>query len=198
MFYHLAPDEFSDVCIGTDPALPGEIDFISGQWIDLRADPLEFESSYRADQPPKHFDYCTIPVMSQALLAVLARLGVDVLQTFPAVIVNRRRKLRWDGYLAANILGIVACADVARSEHTPIGTWPNGLLMGDFTNLIIDPARAGRHELFRLAESPHMIIAAERIVDGLLDEFGDEETIGMTITALDGSAGDEDDDGEED
>ncbi len=194
MFYKIEADQMTDTGIDKDPDLPVEVSFLTGHAIAVEG-VLEFETSFDKDEPPRHFAYTTIPVMSKKLVQTLVAAGVDVLQTFPAVLTNGPR-LRWEGYFAVKVLGIVACADLAASTYDAIARRPDGLILGSFTDLRIDPEKAGRHEFFRLGESPGTLIASERIVDALLDEFGDQETIGMTITPLDGSYGsdlDEDD-----
>jgi len=102
----------------------------------------------------------SIPVFRDDLVAILIEAGVDNLQAFPAVLVDPSGK-EIDGYKAVNIVGLVKCADLSKSQYDDItGT---GLMAMGFRKLVIDEAAAAGHAFFRLAEAVASIIVHDQL-----------------------------------
>lgn len=104
------------------------------------------------------------PIFSKRLLETIQNAGVDNLEIFPAVICNEDSGEKIvDQYLAVNIIGLVACADMDASESRP--------LAGShfFINLKVDPAKIQDQLLFRLAEQPSDIIIHGSIANAIKD-----------------------------
>lgn len=113
---------------------------------------------------PNHLTGISIPLMSHELVSVLQKNGVDNLQQFPAILRNEETGDEWGNYYAVNIVGLISCADMEKSDYTQIGARPNSdIPLAHFHNLVIDEERAHGHYLFRLAEEPHVIVASEEI-----------------------------------
>lgn len=75
------------------------------------------------------------------------------------------------GYKAVNVLGLVAAADLGRSQATV----HDGVALADvdFDHLALDDSRTHGLRMFRLAESTNAIVVHESVRDALLDRgFG--------------------------
>lgn len=108
----------------------------------------------------------TILLMRDDLLRALDSAGVDNLQSFPAVIVDDTKGEKHTNYSAVNIVGTIACADMAESERMDDED-DEDLVNVDFDSLVIDEAKAGDALLFRLAESVSAIIVHQRVRDAV-------------------------------
>lgn len=102
----------------------------------------------------------SIPLFRQDLVDALVAAGVDNLQAFPAVL-TRPDGQKVTSYRAVNILGLVKCADLGKSQYDDIGG--TGLVAVAFRKLVIDAAAARNLLFFRLAESVASIIVHERV-----------------------------------
>jgi hypothetical protein len=120
--------------------------------------------------------------MSAELRGFLAGCGVDNIQYFPAQLISRSDGTVWDNYFAVNIIGVVAAADLKASEYTTVIDRPgsSGLPLVAFEDLKIDPNRAQGLNLFRLAESPSVIIISEALVQRLRSAKTDRDW-GLTL-----------------
>lgn len=120
--------------------------------------PLEIEVDDGAMVPM--FDSGVL-LFSDAMLKVLQSVGVDNLDVYPAVLVNKGSGARHENYKAINILGLVAAADLSRSKcvsHTS-----TGLIDTDFDSLVIDESKAHGFLMFRLAEAVNGIVIHDRV-----------------------------------
>lgn len=138
----------------------------------------QFDPSFEGEveQPPleeRLVDYYSnVCVMSPRLVSVLHAAGVDNLQVFPTLIRKTESGERIDrGFLFVNIVGTSACADIARSDASPLGA------SHYFHELVIDESRAGDLLLFRLAESSFEVIVHERVAAAI--EGGDFRGVGL-------------------
>jgi hypothetical protein len=104
-----------------------------------------------------------IPLMSRRLVTVLQSAGVDNLQTYE----TRLESIEGDKppppnhYLAVNIVGRVAAADLTKSEMNPES--PDRIISTDFNSLSIDEAKARNLLMFRLAENISAVLVHERV-----------------------------------
>lgn len=102
-----------------------------------------------------------IPVVRQDVVDAMARAGVDNIQYFDAVLKNPATGAEYTNYKAYNIVGLVACADMAASQLMGISDSTMGDV--DFAALVIDEAKAGDALLFRLAENVSAIVVHEKV-----------------------------------
>ncbi len=93
-------------------------------------------------------------VCSTRLRSVLTDSGVDNIDYFPVRLEHSESGRRRDDYLLVNILGLVKAVDVANSTIIP----GRGNLPGKLRQFTIDERLAGNLPLFRLAESPRLIV----------------------------------------
>jgi hypothetical protein len=102
------------------------------------------------------------PLIRKDLLAILKSVGVDNLETFPARITDHVNDIVYDDYVAFNIIGLIAAADLSKSTLMP-HMQEATLLDTDFDSLVIDPSKAMGLLLFRLAESCSAIVVNESV-----------------------------------
>ena len=110
-------------------------------------------------------DYYRLPaLMTPRLVSALRAAGADNLQTFPVRVrdVATGEPLGAE-YLFVNIVGRIACASLAGSEHDELGE------SRVFHELRIDPEAVGEALIFRLAESPVEVIVHERLARTIRD-----------------------------
>jgi hypothetical protein len=123
--------------------------------------PMEYEIRRGYPGVVQPFYDLSYPLMREDLVGALAASGVDNLQVFPAVIVDRNSDARHTNYKAVNIVGVVAAADPAGSEPSEMSD--SEIIDASFESLAIDAKRAGGRLLFRLAESVNAVIAHARV-----------------------------------
>jgi hypothetical protein len=104
----------------------------------------------------------TVPVFlaRREFLALLNDAGVDNVDAYPAVIRDPDTGRLIRDYLALNVVGLVASADLAASEYAELGP---GLLAID--RVVLDPKRTPDALMYRLAEDPLQIIVADSIAE---------------------------------
>jgi hypothetical protein len=129
--------------------------------------PLVYRLS--ADRPgtPRHlYEEHFVPAMSGALKLALERVGVSNIQYFPAVLHDPVDGTDLVDYWAFNVVGLIACADMARSSL--MGTSDSRMGDIDFDALVIDETKTGNLPIFRLAESISAIVVNERVRTAVL------------------------------
>lgn len=116
---------------------------------------------------PNEGDYVTdffppsIPLMSARMLQALAQAGVDNIDTYDVVLLDRNGDRLPEPFAAINIIGRIACADLSASDCTPDD--PRNPLAFDFESLVIDEKRASGGLFFRLHEAPNGIVVHDSI-----------------------------------
>ena len=165
MYYEVMPDMYADVGVLEDPVpRPGR--FRLGQSIaGALPEPLVFPVDNTDERPPRGMEGISIPVWSGAVLRCLQGAGVDNLQVFHAILRNAADR-EWRDYFAVNVLGAVSCM-AKSSETSPIAERPSGAALVKVHKLVINPVRAAGLELFRLAESPGVLLMHQRLLDAL-------------------------------
>jgi hypothetical protein len=102
-----------------------------------------------------------LPLMTRRLVSALQSSGISNLQTYDTRLTNPQGKTPPDHYLAVNIVGLVAAADLIESQTDPQGT--ETLLSVDFQSLTVDPMKSRDALIFRLAENVSAVLVHERI-----------------------------------
>lgn len=101
-----------------------------------------------------------LPLMSERLHRVLLDCGVDNLDVYAVVLTDPRTDLSFSNYVAFNLIGVVAAADLSKSIYSA----PDGPMRSvDFDSLAIDETSARGALMFRLAESVSGIVVHESI-----------------------------------
>jgi hypothetical protein len=83
--------------------------------------------------------------------------GVDNIDYFPVILRNPETEELDTSYFLANILGLLDCVDMAKSE---VNWWPSGRGF-DFLSMVIDESKTHGAKIFRLAEDPTKVIINE-------------------------------------
>lgn len=107
-----------------------------------------------------------LPMMTQKLHEALLRLGVANLDVYPVALTDTASGAQIGGYVAFNLIGVIAAADAAKTVHAPGST--DRMIAADIDHLEVDPAHVGGAHMFRLAESVSAIVVREAIRGGLL------------------------------
>lgn len=124
--------------------------------------PLETKiDSKAAERIYPELTWHPLPLMTQRLVAAIQEAGVNNLQTYPTRITNPQSGTPADYYLAVNVVGLVAAADLTESETDPDSE--ERLLSVDFHSLTVDPQKARDALMFRLAENVSAVLVHERV-----------------------------------
>ncbi len=153
--------------IGESPDVPGS-PWNDGQPLaDAIPEPLVY--ALDPDYPGQMLPLYDIaePLMREDLLGALEQAGVDNLQTYRAVIRDTVKNLEHKNYKAVNIIGVVSCADMDRSER--MATTDSTMVDADFRHLVIDEAKTGGALMFRLAEAVSAIVVHEKVKKAIED-----------------------------
>jgi hypothetical protein len=102
----------------------------------------------------------TPPVISNRMHDVLLSAGVDNLEVFDAVLSNEDDSVRYEGFKAINIIGLISAAG-DQTEYDDDNE--SRLLDASIKTLSIDPKKAGGSLMFRLAEYVGAVIVHERV-----------------------------------
>jgi hypothetical protein len=115
---------------------------------------------------PKPMYYAeAIPVMRDDIVQALGKAGVDNIQYFDALLRDPTSGAEYRNYKAYNIVGLVACADMAVSQR--MGTSTSRMGDVDFASLVIDESKTGGALLFRLAENVSAIVVHDKVKDAI-------------------------------
>lgn len=108
------------------------------------------------------------PVFRADFLEHLRAAGVSNIDDYPVRFDGADGAAHQAGYRAVNIIGNVACADLARSRYEAFEG------MHFFDELVIDADKAGAANCFRLAEASEYIILGRSVAEHLeLSRFPD-------------------------
>jgi hypothetical protein len=107
------------------------------------------------------------PLMSDELIGVLQKAGVDNLDTYNAVIREIRTGKEHHNYKAVNIIGLVSGADMAKSQYTGSGLSDDPVVGLWFSKLVLDEQKIAGQLLFRLAENVSIVLAHKKVVDAI-------------------------------
>ena len=163
MYYKMITNANVDTYISEEPELPREIRFTSGKFIDRPVTtPLKFKIESYNTVNPVDYHKRSIPVMSKRFVDVFSRIGVDNIQTYPAILEDASSGKTWDNYFAVNIVGKIACADMRSSKIVNMGAG-----MVDFDELVLDRSKIKSSVFFRLGEQPSKIIVNKKLIDEL-------------------------------
>lgn len=102
-----------------------------------------------------------VPLMTKRLHKALLDSGVANLDTYAAEIFDPKGKKTYSDYVAFNIIGVVAAADLKKSKFDA-GS-PDRMVSMDFDSVSIDAKATGGALMFRLAESVNAIVVHEKI-----------------------------------
>jgi hypothetical protein len=139
---------------GPDEVNP--VDWLKGHALTSVPDPITLQLHPASGDSPDLADIAggLYTVFSNRLRSALQAAGVDNVDYYPARLVHPTSRHQRDDYFAVNVLGLVSAVDVSKSTISP----GRGRIPGVLRQFTIDPQRGGDLRLFRLAESPRLII----------------------------------------
>jgi len=163
MYYHLRQTPVMEgLYMTVEPDLGPEVDWLSGC---PHEEPIPIPLTIELDDEygttlPDIFDDAPL-VMKKELVSALREAGVDNIDTYAAVLVDRKRKKTFEGYEAVQVVGRIAAADLGKSVYEdPAGA---GHTLVQFQDLVLDGRAIRDALLFRLHESASTIVVAERV-----------------------------------
>lgn len=116
------------------------------------------------------------PVLMRAdLVAALGECGVDNLETFKVVMRSQLGHPDQHEYVAVNIVGAIAAADMTKSD---VEDASDGMLDVLFNSLVVDEKKTRGQLMFRLVESIQTVLVHDSVASGLLNRGG----LGLTFT----------------
>ena len=129
-------------------------------------EPIEVRTKESTEEPGHIYpelSWVPIPLMSRRLVEGLKAAGVDNLQTYETKLISRHGENPppEDHYLAVNLVGVLAAADLTKSKTNP--EVADKMISMDFFSLAIDPSKARNVLMFRLAENVSAVIVHERV-----------------------------------
>jgi hypothetical protein len=132
---------------------------------------LKPQNQWASDHGPHMPSYleAAAPLLRIDLIKALQDFGVENLVTYDVEITDPDNGQIYTNYKAVNIIGLMAVADMEKSNAT---VNPNGppLIDVDFDGLVIDEEKARDLLFFRLAESTNAIIVHESVRDYLVEK----------------------------
>lgn len=148
----------------------GEVwDWTSGELFDedeLQSIPVPVHMNveyYRGYQGlPNEMRDIGVSVMSARLSEALTAAGVDNIDYYPVILTNTETGETYD-YLAYNLVGKIAIADLVQSDYTAYDATPVADV--GFKGLVIDEAKARGMLMFRLSENLSTILVHESVRD---------------------------------
>lgn len=150
--------------INVSPRIPG---WMLGRVVDTPTElPLQYVLNPKYPGNPKAmYDEKSVPIMHDSVRAALEAAGVSNIQYFDAALSNPLTGEVRNDYKAFNIVGLVACADMAASQM--MGTSSSTMGDADFHSLVIDESKTGGALMFRLAENISAIVVHKQVRDAI-------------------------------
>ncbi len=119
----------------------------------LSEEPFQYATGAKSGDSLPDFRDSNIPLVSDKLLSLFRGAGVDSIQTYRAEVASRFDGTVWKNYSALNITEMISCADLSRSVYREL--FPGYY---EFDSLSIDVSKTGGSLMFRLEESPGVIL----------------------------------------
>ena len=162
--------------------IPIEVSFMAGRWISEKLDsPLKFEIEKTSDNTlPDFMNSGGMLLFSSRLVEKLNSAGIDNLQLFAAEIHVKEPNLLITNYFVANILGVIQCVSLSRSEYTEIMP---GLY--EFSKISINLDAIKMEKLFRIAESNRRILIHESVIQYVISSPLNPELFGFDVREID-------------
>jgi len=166
MYFILGTDGRDNVYMQKERGLNSHIELATGQDWDVAKDeidlPYRFTMSVVEGQEPKFYGwYPGSDLMQEKLVATLRTAGVDNLTTFPTEVRHEDTDEPIPGYVTTNIIGRVSCANDASSKSEPLAN------VKYFHKLVIDPNRTRGLLMFRVDESPMLVLVHQCVAEAI-------------------------------
>ncbi len=187
-YFLMETDSYIDYGIQTCPDVGDENSFLSGKLIQAQHLPsLVFEVDFPDAEKLPHFFDSEVPLASKKFIDTLMKAGVDNFQVFPATVINPDTGGQWNDYFAFNVLGLVACANLDKSDYdTLLEGNPEGINIPSlaFNELVLDQSKLKGLLFFRLGESPIDLIVHQQVFDSLV-KYRPDDGWGIDLIQVD-------------
>jgi hypothetical protein len=124
-------------------------------------EPILVTRHIRADSIMAEFWQVPLPVMTKRLHVALLQSGISNIDVYEVNISDPSINATIYDYLAFNLIGKIAAADLIKSKFSNLGG--DGLVSVDFDSLVIDEVKTRGALMFRLAESVNGIVVHESV-----------------------------------
>jgi hypothetical protein len=176
MYYVLDTDGRENVLMTKEQGLNSHVELGMGISWDVNNDgitlPYRYQMTVATGQTPRLYGwYPGSDLMQQELVDTLQSVGVDNLQLFPTEIRRADSDEEILGYVTLNIIGRIACAAMTQSTSSPIAD------VSYFHHLVINPKKIQGQLMFRVHESPMIVLVHESIAA----EIEKRKFIGVTL-----------------
>lgn len=167
------PDNWIGYGVVDRPHLPATASFLAGTIIQGPLPvPLVFGVNHLTRAEVPHFIGGSVPIFSMPLLAALRQAGVTNIQAFDVVLHSTTTGENWPGFHAVNVVGLVRAANMALSifdQLVPPDDDGLDIPLVAFKKLVLDAKKMPLPTMFRLAESPDVLLLDNRVV-AMLDD----------------------------
>lgn len=183
MYYELIKALDNSYVPNISSPIPMEISFMAGRIINEKLEsPLNFLlENISGDVLP---DYMSLGggklLFSKRLINTLTSSGVDNLQLFPAVIHVKNLNILFKDYYAVNILGLVKCVDMIKSDYTEI--MPD---LYEFSRISINMKTTRAEKIFRIAESNRRVLIHDSVIQYIISNPLIPELSGFDVREID-------------
>ena len=179
MYFVLGTDGLENVYIKKENEPNSHVKLMRGRAYDVQGDKIEspflYSMTVAQDKSPDLYAiYAGAYLMQQRLVEVLRGARVGNIQDFPAKVIRQDTGEEVPGFVTFNIVGKVDCSAPAQSKSVPLAN------VNYYTDLVIFPSKAHDHLMFRLEDSPQMILVHESVARAI-QSAGFK---GLTLTAV--------------
>lgn len=167
-YFLLETDNLVDHGITESPKIDDDSSFLSGSVITKQLPPLIFEVNFPRKKKPPHLIGDEVPLVSKNFLDALEKCGIDNFQAFPAKLINPDTGQSWEDYFALDVIGLIKAADMEKSDFDTLMEGDNGGIevpLLSFRDVVLNKDKVKGALLFRMAESPAVLVVAERVAD---------------------------------
>jgi hypothetical protein len=137
------------------------LSFNIGDYISRQLPVINFVVNRKRILTDYQFNIPGFPLFSQKLQQALEGIGINNIEYFPACLLTKTGKLISDDYQVGNVVGRVACFDWENSEYDDIYR-DEGIVI-HIDKLVIDMSRIQGQLLFRMDESPSILLVADSV-----------------------------------
>ena len=168
----------SDKYLKDPVGLPTKFDLMSGERLDWIPDePLVYSTNAKQGDELRDFSHSSFTLMTKKFFQLFLDAGVKNLQPVPAIIKSEEDGYVWDNYVGVNVIGVIACADLAKSRYSEIVPGAHYR----FKELAIDATKCNGALMFRLEEHLPTIIMHKSVGRYIMNQDPDRLLKGWSV-----------------
>lgn len=162
-FYIIKQDVSIEGCAAID-GLPDDmdaLDWMQGKRMTKPDSELVLKLALESGDYRGHMITGLSTLFHEDLKDELEKLNVDNIMYYPVRLLDQNTNTTEGGYLLANIIGLLDCIDMEKSNTKP---WATGIGF-DFLSMVIDSEKTNGAKIFRLKVDPTKIIINQELYD---------------------------------